>query len=161
MDISVVLDLMIHDIDLVLHIVNSPIKEIIADGINIISNSIDLANIKLIFENNCVANLTASRISNKDMRKIRVFENQCYSNIDLLNKKLTQHYADYNNVDNKLNFKHKDVKINEYDALKMELTHFCETIINQQDDLNNIIKAVEALQIAEQITEIINLKINS
>ena len=161
MDISVVLDLMIHDIDLVLHIVNSPIKEIIADGINIISNSIDLANIKLIFENNCVANLTASRISNKDMRKIRVFENQCYSNIDLLNKKLTQHYADYNNVDNKLNFKHKDVKINEYDALKMELTHFCETIINQQDDLNNIIKAVEALQIAEQVTEIINLKINS
>jgi len=161
MDISVVLDLMIHDIDLVLHVVDSPIKEIIADGISIISDSIDLANTKLIFKNGCVVNLTASRISNKDMRKIRVFENQCYSNIDLLNKKLTKHYADYDNVNNKFKFKHEDVKVNEYDALKKELMHFCETIINQNDDLKNIINSVNALEISEKINNIISAKINS
>jgi len=161
MDISVVLDLMIHDIDLVLHMIKSPIKEIIADGINVIANSVDLANTKLIFENGCVVNLTASRISNKDMRKFRVFEKNCYSNIDLLNKKLTKHYANYNNTENKFNFKKEELDIVAHDALQMELIHFCNTIINKKMDLENITKAVEALQIAEQINEIINNKINA
>jgi len=160
-DVSVVLDLMIHDIDLVLHMIKSPIKEIIADGINVIANSVDLANTKLIFENGCVVNLTASRISNKDMRKIRVFEKNCYSNIDLLNKKLTKHYANYNNTENKFNFKKEELDIVAHDALQMELIHFCNTIINKKMDLENITKAVEALQIAEQINEIINNKINA
>ena len=83
MDISVVLDLMIHDIDLVIQIINAPIKEIIADGISVLSNNIDLANVKLMFENGAVANLTASRISSKDMRKIRVFENKKYTSVDI------------------------------------------------------------------------------
>ena len=161
MDISVVLDLMIHDIDLVLHMIQSPIKEIIADGINVIKNSVDLANTKLIFENGCVVNLTASRISNKDMRKIRVFEKNCYSNIDLLNKKLTKHYANYNNTDNKFNFKKEELDVIKHDALQMELIHFCDTIINKKTELENITKSVEALQIAEQINEIINNKINA
>ena len=160
MDISVVLDLMIHDIDLVLNMIESPIKEIMADGINVISNSLDLANAKLIFENGCVVNLTASRISNKEMRKIRVFEKQCYSNIDLLNKELTKYYADYNERDKKVAFQHKNIAIKNYDALNMELTHFCNTILNETDDLNNITKAVEALQIAEQINDIITVKLN-
>jgi len=62
---------------------------------------------------------------------------------------------------NKLNFKHEDVKVNEYDALKKELMHFCETIINQNDDLKNIIKSVDALEISEKINKIISAKINS
>ena len=161
MDISVVLDLMIHDIDLVLHMIESPIKEIMADGINVIANSVDLANTKLIFENGCVVNLTASRISNKDMRKIRVFEKNCYSNIDLLNKQLTKHYANYNDTDNKFNFKKEELDMTIHDALQMELIHFCNTIKHKKIDLDNITKAVDALQIAEQINEIINKKLNA
>ena len=86
MDISVVLDLMIHDIDIVIQMIDSSITEIIADGISVLSNNVDLANVKLIFENGAVVNLTASRISGKDMRKIRVFENKKYTSIDLEHK---------------------------------------------------------------------------
>jgi len=160
MDISVILDLMIHDIDLVLHIIDSPIQEIIADGINVISTSVDLANIKLIFENGCVANLTASRISNKEMRKIRVFENNCYTNIDLLNKKLTKYSAQYHEGTKDLMFNHEEVSIVECDALKTELSHFCYEIINNHNNMLNISKAIQALDIAEKINQIIQNKTN-
>ena len=70
LDISVILDLMIHDIDLILQLVKSPLREIISDGISVVSNNIDLATSRLVFENNCIVNLTASRISNKNMRKL-------------------------------------------------------------------------------------------
>lgn len=159
MDISVVLDLMIHDIDLILHIIDSPIQNIIADGINVISNSIDLANVKLTFENGCVVNLTASRISNKDMRKMRVFEKSCYTNIDLLKKSLTKYYSKSSNVNKKFNFKTEEVEVKQYDALKRELETFCKSILEKQNDLNNIINAVEALKIAEEINQIITSKI--
>lgn len=161
MDISVVLDLMIHDIDLILHVVDSPIKEIIADGINVISNSIDLANVKLIFENGCVANLTASRISNKDMRKMRVFEKNSYTNIDLLQKSLTKYYTNSISQNGEFNFQIEKVKLQEYDALKKELEYFCESIISNQKNFNNILNAVEALKIAEEINKIITSKIKS
>ena len=101
------------------------------------------------------------RISNKDMRKIRVFEKNCYSNIDLLNKQLTKHYANYNDTDNKLNFKKEELDMAIHDALQMELIHFCNTIKHKKIDLDNITKAVDALQIAEQINEIINKKLNA
>ena len=158
MDISVVLDLMIHDIDLLLHIIDSPIKEIIADGINVLSKSVDLANVKLIFENGCVANLTASRISNKDMRKIRVFENRCYTNIDLLNKELTKYYATYNKEKENLIFNHEEINVQMHDALESELSHFCNSIINNDHDTANISKAIQALNIAEKINQIIKDK---
>ena len=161
MDISVVLDLMIHDIDLILHVVDSPIKEIIADGINVISNSIDLANVKLIFENGCVANLTASRISSKDMRKMRVFEKNSYTNIDLLQKSLTKYYTNPISGSGEFNFQIENIKLQEYDALKKELEYFCESIISNQKNLNNILNAVEALKIAEEINKIITSKIKS
>ena len=111
MDISVILDLMIHDLDLVMHIVDSPIKHIIADGINVVSQSIDLANVKLTFENRCVVNLTASRISDKNMRKIRLFENNCYTSLDLLNHKISKHYANFSKSEGKLNFKNEKLQL--------------------------------------------------
>ena len=158
MDISVILDLMIHDIDLLLHIVEAPIKEIIADGINVVSQSIDLANVKLIFENGCVANLTASRISNKDMRKIRVFEDRCYTNIDLLNKKLTKYSGAYNKEKVDLIFNREEINVLEHDALESELSHFCNSMINNDNDTSNINKAIQALDIAEKINQIIKDK---
>ena len=87
-DVSVVLDLMIHDIDIVLNIVNSKVKTINASGVSIVSNSPDIANARIEFENNCVANLTASRISLKKMRKTRIFQKDAYISIDFLEKEL-------------------------------------------------------------------------
>ncbi len=158
MDISVVEDLMIHDIDLVLQMINVPIKKIIADGINLISNNVDLANVKLIFENSAVANLTASRISNKDMRKIRVFEKQKYSSVDLLNKNVIE-YSACKNEEKKLIFKNKILPVNNYDALAAELTHFCDCILKNDIEPQNIENSIKALEVAQQINLIIQKKV--
>ena len=157
MDISVVLDLMIHDIDLVIQMINSPIKDIIADGISVISENIDLANVKLIFENGAVANLTASRISNKNMRKIRVFEKQKYISINLLNKEIIEHSANFNE-NKKLIFNHQNIKVDEYDALAAELKHFYNCIINDNTNLDNVSNAIAALKVAQKINKLIQNK---
>ena len=86
-DVPVVLDLMIHDIDIILSSVKSPVKEIHASGVAVISETPDIANARLVFENNCVANLTASRISLKNMRKSRFFQQDAYISVDFLMKK--------------------------------------------------------------------------
>ena len=83
-DVAVVLDLMIHDIDLVLHMTNSILETIDANGVSVITDNVDIANARLTFENGCVANLTASRISQKGMRKMRIFEKNSYITLDFL-----------------------------------------------------------------------------
>ena len=85
-DVPVVLDLMIHDIDIILHVVNSNIRSINASGVSVISQSPDIANARIAFENGCVANLTASRISLKNMRKSRFFQRDAYISVDFLEK---------------------------------------------------------------------------
>ena len=85
-DVSVVLDLMIHDIDIILNSVNSPIKQISSSGVSVISDTPDIANARIEFENGCVANLTASRVSLKNMRKTRFFQSGKYISIDFLNR---------------------------------------------------------------------------
>ncbi len=86
-DVPVVLDLMIHDIDIILSVVKSKVKNISASGVAVISNSPDIANARIEFENGCVANLTASRISLKKMRKARFFQKDAYISVDFLEKK--------------------------------------------------------------------------
>ena len=85
-DVPVVLDLMIHDIDIILKAVNSKVVDISASGVSVISASPDIANARLAFENGCVANLTASRISLKNMRKSRFFQKDAYISVDFLEK---------------------------------------------------------------------------
>ena len=85
-DVSVVLDLMIHDIDIVLHVVKSPVADIRASGVAVVSDNPDIANARIAFENGCVANLTASRISMKNMRKSRFFQRDAYIAVDMLTK---------------------------------------------------------------------------
>ena len=85
-DVSVVLDLMIHDLDIVLSLVDSEVKGVHASGVNVVSDSPDIANVRLEFENGCVANLTASRISMKQMRKVRLFQPDAYISLDFLEK---------------------------------------------------------------------------
>lgn len=86
-DVPVVLDLMIHDIDIVLSLVNSKVKTISASGVPVVSDTPDIANARIEFENGCVANLTASRISMKQMRKVRLFQRDAYLGLDFLEKK--------------------------------------------------------------------------
>jgi predicted dehydrogenase len=86
-DVPVVLDLMIHDIDIILQLVKSPAKQINASGVPVISPSHDIVNARIEFENGCVANITASRISLKQMRKMRLFQKDGYISIDFLEKK--------------------------------------------------------------------------
>lgn len=87
-DVPVVLDLMIHDIDIILSVVKSPVKKINASGVSVISKSPDIANARIEFENGCVANLTASRISLKNMRKSRFFQRDAYISVDFLEKQV-------------------------------------------------------------------------
>ena len=86
-DVPVVLDLMIHDIDIILSVVDSPVKHISASGVSVISETPDIANARIEFKNGCVANLTASRISLKNMRKTRFFQKDAYISVDFLEKK--------------------------------------------------------------------------
>ncbi len=85
-DVSVILDLMIHDIDIILSIVDSPVKQINASGVAVVTNTLDIANVRIEFKNGCVANLTASRISLKKMRKLRFFQKDAYISLDFLDK---------------------------------------------------------------------------
>ncbi len=86
-EVSVVLDLMIHDLDLVLHLVKSPVAAVSASGVAVLSDTPDIANARVEFENGCVANLTASRMSMKQMRKMRLFQRDAYLSLDFLEKK--------------------------------------------------------------------------
>lgn len=85
-DVGVVLDVMIHDLDIVLHIARSEVKSVEAMGVGVLSEKEDLVNARIVFESGCVANLTASRISMNTMRKVRVFQKDCYISLDCLNK---------------------------------------------------------------------------
>ncbi len=87
-DVDVVLDLMIHDLDIVAHIVSAEVKELHAVGMPVITGKIDIANVRIIFSNGTVANLTASRVSNKNLRKIRIFQPDAYISVDCLNRKI-------------------------------------------------------------------------
>tara|TARA_B100001287_G_scaffold262745_1_gene252971 strand:+ start:10855 stop:11838 length:984 start_codon:yes stop_codon:yes gene_type:complete len=86
-DVPVVLDLMIHDLDIILSVVKSNVKKVSASGVSVISDSHDIANARVEFDNGCVANITASRISLKNMRKTRFFQRDAYISVDFLNKK--------------------------------------------------------------------------
>ncbi|NJN45891.1 MAG: Gfo/Idh/MocA family oxidoreductase [Candidatus Competibacteraceae bacterium] len=90
-DVNVVLDLMIHDIDLVLSIVGAPLRQLSAIGVPVLTTGADIANARLEFSNGCVANLTASRVSNKSERKLRIFQPNAYFSLDLQEKNMTVH----------------------------------------------------------------------
>lgn len=85
-EVSVILDLMIHDLDIILHLVRSPVKDVHAVGVPVLSPTEDIANVRILFENGCVANVTASRISQEKMRKIRVFQEDTYVSLDYMNQ---------------------------------------------------------------------------
>jgi predicted dehydrogenase len=90
-DVNVVLDLMIHDIDIIQNLVRSPVKHIDANGVSVLTNEHDIANVRILFESGCVANVTASRVSMKPQRKMRIFQHDAYISVDFQDKILSVH----------------------------------------------------------------------
>ncbi|MEI8053113.1 MAG: Gfo/Idh/MocA family oxidoreductase [Bacteroidota bacterium] len=168
-DVSVVLDLMIHDIDIILHLVKSNVSYISANGVAVMSDTPDIANVRIEFDNGCVANLTSSRISLKKMRKIRLFQKDAYIGIDFLDKKTE--VIRLNQPDDKNDFSF-DIETNhgiktigisnplikQSNAIKMELEAFINAIINNTETAVTIIDGFRALEVAHQILEKINNK---
>jgi len=155
-DVNVVLDLMIHDIDLIQTMVRSPIKSIDAHGAPVLSQSIDIANARITFKNHCVANVTASRVSFKTERKTRIFQQNSYISIDYHNKQL----AVFTKGEGEMFPGIPDVKrhqsvFDKGDALLEEITAFVNCIINDTTPLVTGEEGREALSTAAQISDMI------
>ena len=132
-DVSVVLDLMIHDIDIILNFVRSSMKNIHAAGIPVISKHVDIANARLEFENGCVANVTASRISIKNERKIRLFQRDAYVSVDFANHEITVVRQNKNSSSGLIpGMEIKQLRFDKGDALEDELKSFVKSVINRK-----------------------------
>lgn len=150
-DVSVVLDLMIHDIDIILSIVQSDIVSIQASGMCVLSDDIDIANARITFHNNCVANVTASRVSTKSERKLRLFQSNAYFSADLGNHDLKIYTREDNQIiPQSFNFEKSD-------ALLAEITHFINCIKNNSQPLVSGEDGLRALNTADQITNTIQI----
>jgi len=167
-EVSVILDLMIHDIDIVLSLVKSGVKNIHANGVAVMTDTPDIANVRIEFNNGCVANLTSSRISLKKMRKMRLFQKDAYIAVDFLDKKTEiiklkeakDTDAFFFNLETPSGSKTIAVsnpKIPaEANAIKMELESFVSSIINNTTPIVSEIDGLLAMEVAHQIIEKIN-----
>ena len=163
-DVSVVLDLMIHDIDAILSIVDSNVKNVISSGVSVISETPDIANARIEFENGCVANLTASRISLKSMRKARFFQKDAYISVDFLEKKCEvvkmknapENPDDFamiltNAEGIKKQIYFENPKIDSNNAILDELESFADAVNNDTTPIVTLGQGTEALRVAMQI----------
>ncbi len=147
-DVDVVLDLMIHDIDIVLSIVNKKIESIEVSGKKILTNLTDIANVRIKFKDNIVANLTASRISTKNERKMRIFSNNSYYSIDFINNKLKKIHKDRSN-----SFKVTDFNFKKTDVLDDEINNFINTCLGKEKSMTTGNSGLEALVVAKKISK--------
>jgi predicted dehydrogenase len=168
-DVSVILDLMIHDIDIILHLVKSNVSYISANGVAVMSDTPDIANVRIEFDNGCVANLTSSRISLKKMRKTRLFQKDAYIGIDFLEKKAEVIQINSPGDKNVFTF---DIETNngiktiaianppvaDGNAILMELQAFKDSIFNNTETPVTIIDGFRAMDVAHQILDKINHK---
>jgi predicted dehydrogenase len=165
-EVSVILDLMIHDIDIILSIVKSDVKYISASGVGVMTDTPDIANVRIEFNNGCVANLTSSRISMKKMRKIRIFQKDAYIGIDFLNKKsevikLKDSETDNANVftfdietlNGKKSIAISNPQIPEVNAIKKELEEFKNSIEKNIRPIVSEIDGLMAMDVAHQILQ--------
>jgi predicted dehydrogenase len=149
-DIGVVLDLMIHDLEIILHLVRSPVQTIDAVGVPVLSRGEDIANARLRFENGCVANITSSRISPEQMRKIRVFQENVYLSLDYQNQSGEMYRRTAEGL------KREDVEIEREEPLKRELAAFIECATTGRAPKVSGFQAAAALELAVEITRRIN-----
>ncbi|MFT5077910.1 MAG: putative dehydrogenase [Planctomycetota bacterium] len=168
-DVSVVLDLMIHDLDAILSVVKSEVKHVHASGVSVISETPDIANARIEFENGCVANLTASRISMKKMRKARFFQKDAYISVDFLDKKcevvkmkdapqtpddFAMILTNAEGVKKQIYFDNPNVDAN--NAILDELESFADAIANDRTPVVSLAQGTKALTVAMQIIENFN-----
>ena len=168
-DVSVVLDLMIHDLDILLSIVKSKVKNIHASGVAVVSKSPDICNARIEFENGCVANLTTSRISMKAMRKSRFFQKDAYISVDFLEKKAEvirmkeapEHPTDFDmiieNADgekSQILFEYPNIQPN--NAILDELNSFADAINENREVEVSLEDGTEALKVALEIMKLIS-----
>jgi predicted dehydrogenase len=165
-DVSVILDLMIHDIDIVLSVVKSGIRRISASGVAVVSDTPDIANARIEFDNGCVANLTSSRISLKNMRKTRFFQRDAYISVDFLEKQasIVRLHSVEGEPDplavmidlgekGKKQIIFENPKIEPANAIKDELSEFYNSIINNSTPLVPADDGYNAIDVAHQIIE--------
>lgn len=166
-DVPVVLDLMIHDLDAILSVVKSGVKRISASGVSVVSDTPDIANARIEFDNGCVANLTASRISMKNMRKSRFFQKDAYISVDFLTKELevvrmedVEGESDQFDMvlelgkgkpSKKILFDKPDIE--DGNAIKEELSTFADAIVNDTTPIVSIEDGRLALEVAQQIVD--------
>ncbi|MFV1982503.1 MAG: Gfo/Idh/MocA family oxidoreductase [Thiohalomonadales bacterium] len=158
-DVNVILDLMIHDIDIIMNMVKSRVTHIDANGVTVLSNDIDIANIRLQFESGCVANVTASRAGLKSERKMRLFQHDAYITIDFQNKKLGIHRKGegemYPGVSN---IKSEEQAFDHGDALFSEIESFLNAIRNKTKPVVSGEDGQLALETALKITDLLKQK---
>jgi len=167
-DVAVVLDLMIHDIDIILSLVKSPVKTIDASGVAVVSNNVDIANARIQFENGCVANVTASRISQKKMRKMRLFQRDAYISIDFSDGtaevfRLVDDKSKLENIatmlgkidagEQKRKIVYERPRIKKINALKYELELFIDAVRNKTRPVITGEDGLQALRVANDIME--------
>lgn len=164
-EVSVILDLMIHDIDIILSIVKSEVKSIVSNGVAVMTETPDIANVRIEFNNGCVANLTSSRISMKRMRKMRLFQKDAYIGIDFLNKKTeviklkSEGDVDVFSFDldtpdgGKKTISVSNPPVAEVNAIRLELEKFCEAIINNTPTIVSEVDGYRAMDVAHQILQ--------
>jgi predicted dehydrogenase len=146
-DIGVVLDLMIHDLEIILHLVRSPVQTIDAVGVPVMGRGEDIANARLRFENGCVANITSSRISPEQMRKIRVFQENAYLSLDYQNQSGEMHRRTAEGITR------EEVEIEREEPLKRQLASFLECAQTGRAPKVSGFQAAAALELAVEITK--------
>ena len=172
-DVAVVLDLMIHDIDIILSLVRSPVEKIDASGVAVVSDSVDIATARIQFENGCVANVTASRISQRKMRKMRLFQRDAYISIDFSDglaevfrlvdettptAKTTMMLGEIGEGKFKRKIIYEQPEVKEVNALKYELESFLRSIRDDREPIVTARDGLRALQVADEIMEKIRNK---
>lgn len=178
-DVAVVLDLMIHDIDIILHLVKSSVTKIDASGVAVITDEVDIANARLGFANGCVANITASRISQKKMRKMRLFQRNAYIGIDFLQKfseiyqlvdssngtiqpnQIPIEMGQLNQYGQTKKIIYERRQIEESNALKMELESFLDAVRTGKQPAVSGEEGREALRVAIEITDMIKSQVKA
>ena len=146
-EVGVVLDLMIHDIGVVLKLANSHVSRIEAVGVGVLSRNEDIANARIVFENGCVANLNVSRVSLKKLRDIRIFQEGMYMSLDFLNQK-----GHVIRVKDRTEIIPEEVPIEKSEPLKIELASFADCVINKRRPKVDAVLGMSALEVALEIT---------
>lgn len=149
-DVDVTLDLMIHDLDIILHAVPSKVQEVHAVGMSIVTGKTDIANVRMIFENGTVANLTASRVSNKTLRKIRIFQPDAYLSVDCVKRELsvTRLYEDVKDSDDFPQITSNKMTYPGSDPLADQISSFVNTVINGSEPVVSGQDGRKALEVA-------------